>query len=155
MSADGRAGQERADLAPQELAPRLRMAVIRLARRLRQLDVAAEGITISQLSARAVVARRGPLTLGELAEAERVQPPTMTRIVARLEEQGLVGRTTRPTDRRVSLVEATRAGEHLLEASRTRRTAYLIERLGELGEADLAALERAAALIEQLLEDEP
>jgi DNA-binding MarR family transcriptional regulator len=125
--------------------------VIRLARRLRQLDVAAEGVTISQLSALSVVAAQGPLTLGDLAEAERVQPPSMTRIVARLDEQGLVRRTTRPGDRRVSLVEVTDAGLRMLEASRTRRTAYLVERLAGLGPQDRATLDRAAVLLEQLL----
>lgn len=141
-------------LSAGDVAPQLRMAVVRLARRLRQLDEAAEGITVSRLSALAVVAKHGPLTLGALAEAERVQPPTMTRIAARLEEAGLLQRTTQPGDRRVTLVEATERGRRLLVESRSRRTAYLTERLRMVAPSDLIALDRAATLIQEMLEGE-
>lgn len=130
------------------------MAVARLARRMRQLDEAAEGITVSRLSALAMAAKLGPLTLGALAEAERVQPPTMSRIVARLEEDGLLTRTMQPGDRRVTLVEPTAKGRRLLADSRLRRTAYLAERLETLALDDLVTLDRAATLIQQLLEVE-
>src|SRR5881227_2139715 len=94
-----------------ELASRLRLAVTRLARRLRQQ---AEGeATPSQLSALASVERLGPITLGELAAVERVQPPSMTRIVARLEESGYVTRVVDPTDRRVARAGITDAGREL------------------------------------------
>jgi len=119
---------------------------------MRQLDEAADGITAARLSALAVVAKRGPLTLGALAEAEQVQPPTMSRIAARLEEAGLLQRTTQPGDRRVTLVEATDSGRRVLAASRSRRTAYLAERLRTLGPGDLVTLDRAATLIQEMLE---
>lgn len=121
---------------------------------MRQLDEAADGITVARLSALAVVAKRGPLTLGALAEAEKVQPPTMSRIAARLEEDGLLQRTTQASDRRVALVEATERGHRLLATSRSRRTAYLAERLRKLEPADLVTLERAATLIQEMLEGE-
>jgi len=119
---------------------------------MRQLDEVAEGITVARLSALAVVAKRGPLTLGALAEAEQVQPPTMSRIAARLEEDGLLQRTTQPGDRRVTLVEATDRGRQVLADSRSRRTAYLAERLRTLDPADLVTLDRAATLIQEMLE---
>lgn len=138
-----------------DLAPRLRMAVMRLARRMRQLDTAADGITISQLSALFVVDRLGPLALGDLAEAEKVQPPTMTRIAVRLDELGLVTRTPSPEDRRVVLVGVTAAGRRLVAESRRRRTEYLAERLGGLDDDERATLEGAAAILERLVEQGP
>ena len=96
-----------------QLASRLRLAVMRLARVLRQK--AQDPITPSQLSALVSVERDGPVTLGELAALESVQPPTMTRIVAALEEQGLVAREADPADRRVSRLDITAAGRKLLE----------------------------------------
>src|SRR5207248_11562840 len=95
-----------------DLAARLRLAITRLARRLRQQ---AEGeVTPSQLSALSSVERLGPVTLGELAAVERVQPPSMTRIVAGLEEAGLVARKVDERDRRIARVPTTVAGQRLL-----------------------------------------
>jgi DNA-binding MarR family transcriptional regulator len=139
-------------LADAELASRLRLAVMRLARRLRQQ---ADGdVTPSQISALSSVDRLGPLTLGELSAVERVQPPTMTRIVAGLEEQGLASREVDPNDRRVARVSLTVAGRRLLEQSRTRKNAFLASRIRTLPTEDREVLARAAALLERFLETE-
>lgn len=138
------------DEAEAEVAARLRLVVMRLARRLRQqaeLDV-----TASQLSALSSLARKGPLTLGELSAAERVKPPTMTRIVASLEELGLVTRTADPSDRRVARVESSGEGRRFVERSRHRKDAYLAGRVAGLGEADRASVAAAVEALERLLD---
>ena len=132
-----------------ELASHLRIAEMRLSRRLRQQRTS-EGQTASQLSALATLDRSGPLTLGELATAERVQPPSATRIVASLEAEGLVARTAHPTDGRQVLLAVTPLGARLLNADRKRRDAWLAQRLRDLDPADLAALHAAAAVLERL-----
>ncbi|MDP9442757.1 MAG: MarR family transcriptional regulator, partial [Actinomycetota bacterium] len=110
-----------------EFVAALRLGVMRLARRLRQQ---ADGeVTPSLLSALATVERLGPLTLGELAAVERVQPPTVTKLVARLEEMGFVHREADPQDRRVSRVRLAVGGRRYIARSRTRKDAYLAERL--------------------------
>ncbi|CAA9220318.1 MAG: hypothetical protein AVDCRST_MAG10-592 [uncultured Acidimicrobiales bacterium] len=134
-----------------ELASRLRLAVTRLARRLRT-QLPGE-LSPSQLATLSTVERHGPLTLGELSTAERVKPPTMTKIVSCLEEQGLVTRTVDRSDRRVARVEATAAGLRFLDSSRQKKDAYLAERLRTLDTDDRAALERAADVLERLLND--
>src|SRR4051812_14442655 len=113
-----------------ELAARLRLAVIRTARRLRQ--EAGTDLSPSLTAALATIERRGPLTPSGLAEIERVQRPTATRFVARLEEEGLVFRTTDPADGRVSLVSISVTGRTLLKKLRGRKNAYLARRLREL-----------------------
>ncbi len=133
-----------------ELASRLRLAVMRLGRRIR--SQANSDLTPSQTSALSSVERLGPLTLGELSAVEGVRPPTLTKVVAALEEQGLVARHTDPADRRVSVVEATAAGSKLLARSRSRTDAYLARRVASLDEDDREALARAVAVIESLLE---
>ena len=130
------------------LPSQLRLAVMRLARRLRQESVG--DITQSQLSALSIVDRRGPLSLGELADIERVAPPSMTRIAARLEEQGWVVRTVDATDRRVAHLAVTDAGRALLKETRTRRDAYLATRLRGLSAEDREIIERALPLLERL-----
>ena len=139
-------------LADAELASRLRLAVTRLARRLRT-ELPGE-LSPSQLATMATVERLGPLTLGELSAAERVKPPTMTKIVACLEDQGLVSRTVDQSDRRVARVEATAEGRRFLDHSRRQKDAYLAARLRDLDPEDRAALERAAAVLERLMEQE-
>ena len=136
--------------ADSELATRLRLAVTRSARRLRQ--AAGSDLSPSLTAALATVERHGPLTPTELAARERVQRPTVTRIVARLEDAGLVTRAGDPGDRRSSLITVTPAGRALLATARTRKDAFLSERLEMLAPADRATLERAAALLEGLLE---
>ena len=134
------------------LSARLRLAIARTARRLRQ--EAGTELSPSLASALATVERHGPLTPSELAEHERVQRPTATRIVARLEQDGLVDRAGDPTDGRVSLVSATADGRALLRRLRTRKDAYLAKRIRDLDSAEVQTLERAAAVLERLLEDE-
>jgi DNA-binding MarR family transcriptional regulator len=134
-----------------DLPERLRLVVTRLARRLRQQAEAP--ISPTQSSALATIDRRGPLTLGELAEIERVQPPTITAAVGRLEEQGLVDRRRDPEDRRVARAQVTAAGRKLLKETRSRTSAYLERRVAELPARDRATLERAAAVLERLLEE--
>ena len=134
------------------LAARFRLAVTRLARRLRQQS--GEGLTPSQTSALAAIERHAPLTPTELATIERVQRPTATRVLNALTEAGLVEREPDPLDGRITRVRVTDAGAEVLERGRLRKTAYLARRLQRLAPEDLATLERAAELIEDLLEDD-
>ena len=134
------------------LAAHLRLVITRTARRLRQQG--GTDLGPSQLSALASVERHGPLTPSELARIERIQRPTATRIVARLEEVGLVERVPDPRDARSFTVRATAEGRALMKKLRTRKNAYLARRLRELDEADLATLDRAAEILEDLLEGE-
>ena len=131
-----------------QLAAELRLSVTRLARRLRQ--AADMGLSPSLLSALAIVHVHGPLTLGALAELEGVSPPTVTRVVNRLESDDLVERIVDPDDKRVCRVVTTDAGEALLDASRERKTAWLAERLDALDAEQLAHLAAAAVVLEQL-----
>jgi DNA-binding MarR family transcriptional regulator len=134
------------------LAPRLRLAITRMARRLRQ--EAGTDLGPSQVAALATIERYGPLSPSELAERERIKRPTATQVIARLEEAELVDRATDPTDGRVSLVSASPAGRALLRRLRNRKNAYLARRLEALEPEDLATLERAAAVLERILEDD-
>lgn len=132
-----------------ELASELRIAVMRLARRLRQ-ERTDESYTPSQLAALATLERCGPLTPGELAAKERVQPPSMTRTVAALEAAGLVTRASHATDGRQVVLTATEAGSRLLVADRRRRDAWLVRHFGALTPDELDALRRAAPILERL-----
>jgi DNA-binding MarR family transcriptional regulator len=136
-----------------EMTSRLRMVVARLSRRLRQ--EANVGATPSQLAALATVERHGPITLGDLAGHERVRPPTMTRIVAGLEEARLVRRETDAADRRVARLTITPDGARLLARSRTRKDAFLASLLEQLEPGELAAIERAVPVLEALVEQTP
>ncbi|HMI68464.1 MAG TPA: MarR family transcriptional regulator [Solirubrobacteraceae bacterium] len=139
-------------MAQADLAVRLRLAIARTARRLRQ--EAGEELSPSQTAALATIDRHGPLTPSELAVRERIQRPTVTRIIARLEARGLVQRARDPQDGRSSLVALTPAGRELLARGRTRKDAYLARRLRELDAEERATLQRAAAILERLLEEE-
>ena len=141
-----------ADEVDHELASRLRLAVARLHRRLRQS--ADPGLTISQLSALASIERDGAITLGALARIEQVQPPTMTALTGKLEDAGLVTRTIDPTDRRIHRVAVTPAGAKLLARHRTRKNAFLDGRLRKLSENDRATLTRAAGIMESLARED-
>jgi DNA-binding MarR family transcriptional regulator len=134
----------------EELAPRLRWAVTRLARRLRQ--EAGADLGPSQTAALATVERHGPLSPSELAEIERIKRPTATRIVRHLEEAGLVERVKDPEDRRSSILSVTAEGRALLKRVRERKTAYLAKRLAAMDADDRRTLERAAELLEGMLE---
>src|SRR4051795_1558868 len=113
----------RSTSADSDLATRLRLALTRAARRLRQ--EAGSSLSPAQGAALATIDRHGPLTPSELAARERIQRPTATRVLARLEESGLLERAEDPTDRRSSLVTATDAGRALLAAQRERKDAFL------------------------------
>jgi DNA-binding MarR family transcriptional regulator len=134
----------------EELAPRLRWAVTRLARRLRQ--EAGADLGPSQTAALATVERHGPLSPSELAEIERIRRPTVTRIVRHLEQAGLIERVTDPQDGRASILSVTAEGRALLRRLRERKTAYLAKRLAALDAEDRRTLERAAVLLEGMLE---
>ena len=140
----------RSTSAETHLATRLRLAIARSARRLRQ--EAGTDLSPSLTAALSTVEVQGPLTPSELAARERVQRPTVTRVVGRLEELGLVTRAADPGDRRSALISVTPAGRELLAAARTRKDAFLSERLDALAPADRATLERAAELLEGMLE---
>ena len=142
---DAAVGEE---TSSEEVAEKLHSAAIHLLRRLRRQDVAS-GLTAPRLSALSVIVYGGPLTLGALAAAEQVRPPTMTRIVAALEEEGLVERSP-GEDRRVTLVRATEAGSRLLHEGRRRRTAQLAAQLAALPPEDRHTLSRAADLLDGL-----
>lgn len=131
-----------------ELASALRLAVMRLSRRMRQER--SSTLSPTQIATLATLDRHGPMTLGEVAAHERVQPPSMTRVIAMLFKAGLVTRRPHPQDGRQVLAEITDTGCELLEADRRRRDEWLAERLSALTPAELATL-RAAALILDLL----
>lgn len=130
------------------LGSQLRLAVLRLSRRLRQEAVG--DITPSQLSALTAVARHGEVTLGELAAIERIAPPSMTRIAARLEEHGFVERHVDPADRRVARLAASSSGRQLLETIRNRRDAYLASKLQSFTPEERAVIAQAVPLLERL-----
>lgn len=134
-----------------DLATRLRLAIMRTNRRLRQEAGGQLSPTLG--AALGTIARHGPLTPSELAERERVQRPTATRLLARLEEPGYVTRTPDPSDGRSSLVALTPAGAELLEAARNRKDAYIARRLRTLSSEDRATLRRAAEILEQMLDE--
>lgn len=136
----------------ERLADRLHSAGIHLLRRLRRQDDAS-GVTAPHLSALSVLVFGGARTLGELAKAEQVRPPSMTRIVQNLERRGLVERTADPEDRRAVRLHATEAGRRVMEEGRARRVHSLAERLRALDADELACLERAAGLIEGIVRE--
>src|SRR5690349_7230711 len=137
--------------APQ-LASRLRLSVARTARRLRQ--EAGGGLSPTLTAALASIENHGPLTPSELADRERVKRPTATRLIGTLEEQGLVVRASDPTDLRSSLISITPAGRELMRTLRTRKDAYLAQRLRKLSAEERETLDRAADLLERLLEED-
>lgn len=141
--------EERAE----RLADRLHSASIHLLRRLRRQDDTA-GVTAPHLSALSVLVFGGERTLGELAAAEQVRPPSMTRLVRNLEREGLVERLPHPVDRRAIFLRATKAARKVLEEGRARRVHVLAARLRGLDADDLACLERAAELIDGIVRDD-
>ena len=135
-----------------ELAARLRLVLNRLARRLR--SQAPADLSPSRMSALATIEARGRVTLGQLAGCERVTPPNVTRLVAALEERGLVRREADPADRRVAYVSLTAEGTRTVQLARTRKTAYLSERLGKLDEVERAVVREVLPVLERLLEED-
>lgn len=147
MSSRSRQGDLPAPLG--DLATRLHAAAIHLLRRLRAEDPAS-GLSGPRLSALSVVVFGGPTTLGNLARAEQVRPPTMSRLVAGLVRAGLLRCQRDPADRRIQRIQATRRGRALLEAGRARRVERLGRDLARLTPSDLRTLVRAVPLLEQL-----
>lgn len=144
-----------ADTALTDSAARLRMAVVRTARRLRQEAAGVAGpLTPTTAAALATVERHGPLTPSELAEIERVKRPTATRILRSLEQADLVERAPDPEDGRSALVSITAAGRERLRRLRGRKNAYLARRMRELPPGDLETLTRAAEVLERVLEED-
>lgn len=130
-------------------AERLHAAAIRLLRALR-IEDRASGLSGPRISALSVIVYGGPLPMSALAAAEQVQPPTITRLVAELERDGLVERIRDPGDRRVLKVQATAQGRRLLEEGRRRRVARLAAAVAALSAGDRKTLDRAAELIREL-----
>jgi DNA-binding MarR family transcriptional regulator len=133
----------------ERLASALRVSLTRLNRRLRR-QAAGHSLTPTQLATLATVERHPGVTPGELAEHEKMQPPSMTRVIAVLEERGLVERTPHPTDRRQVTVTCTEAGVELLRRERRMKEAWLAQRLKELSPEERAALRAAAPVLEKL-----
>jgi DNA-binding MarR family transcriptional regulator len=131
------------------LAHDLRLAVMRLSRRLRNQRVDTT-VTLTHLAALSTLKQHGPMSPGELAAHERVQPPSMTRVVVALEGMGLVTRTPHPTDGRQVVIGLTGAAEELLATEARAREAWLSERLHELPAEERAVLREAAAIMDKL-----
>ena len=131
---------------------RLRLAIVRLGRRLRQQANA--GVTPSQLSVLATIDRHGPVGLKELAAIEQVKPPSITRIVTALEEEGFVTRVVSDEDRRSARVSLTSDGRQALARVRRQRDAWLAQRLAGLSPDEVDALMRALPALEKLLEEQ-
>jgi DNA-binding MarR family transcriptional regulator len=134
-----------------ELASQLRPALLRLTRlvRFQRVDMS---ITLTQLSALGALAKHGSMSAGELANFERVQPPSMTKVLAHLEERGLVRRDAHPADRRQAIIAITDAGVSLLESERRSRDAWLARRLTTLTPDERALLQRVVPILDKLAE---
>lgn len=131
------------------LASELRVSVMRLTRRLRA-ERSGHTLTLTQISTLATLDVQGPLTPGELAGREHVQPPSMTRVLGVLTQRGLVERAPHPTDGRQHLVSLTAAARDLLREDRRRREAWLSQRLAELSPDERDILRRAVPVIERI-----
>lgn len=137
------------------LAEELRISIARLSRRLRTLRPPAAGeggrpLSLTQFAALAAIERHGSMTPRELADHEKVQPPSMTRVLAHLEEQGLVARSPHPTDGRQVVLHVTEEGAAMLADERRRKEAWLARRLAELPAGEREILRKAAPIIDRL-----
>ncbi len=139
-------------VTPAQLAEQLRAAITRLNRRLRQTRPVGE-LTQNQLSVLASLELAGALTPRELSDAERVQPPTMTKVLAKLEERGLIQRAPHPTDGRQVLLSATPAGRAVLLEQRRVKAEWLTRRLAGLSGPDREVLAQAAEILERIARD--
>jgi DNA-binding MarR family transcriptional regulator len=138
-------------MTPAELAAQLRPALLRLTRLIRNQRVDMS-VTLTQLSALATLRKHGPMSPGELAGIERVQPPSMTKVLALLEDRGLVTRQAHPTDRRQAVIVLAQPGIDLLDSERRSRDAWLSRRLAELTEDELALLLSVVPVLDKLAE---
>ena len=136
--------------SPAVLAQALRPSVMRLARRLRQMRDDSVGLNSNQLSAMAVLLNSGDLLIGELATAEKMQPPSMTRIVNGLEARGFVARRPHPDDRRQCLVTLSDEGRKILLANRRRRDEWLAIRIAQLAPVERQVLREAIEILEKV-----
>lgn len=134
-----------------ELASVLRPSLLRLTRLIRsqRVDVT---VSLTQISAMGTLYKRGPMSAGELAACEKVQPPSMTKVIANLEERGLVRREVHPTDKRQAIITVTPAGVALLESERERRDQWLSQRLAELTDDERALLRSVVPILDKLAE---
>lgn len=134
-----------------ELASLLRPALLRLTRIVRNQRVD-QSVTLTQLSAMGTLYKRGAMSAGDLAACEKVQPPSMTKVLANLEERGLVRREPSPADRRQAIIAITQAGEDLLDSERRSRDAWLSRRLATLTPDERALLLRVVPILDKLAE---
>src|SRR4051794_15660779 len=124
-----------------ELAAVLRPSLLKITRLIRNQRVD-ESITLTQVSAMGTLAKRGPMSAGELAAQERVQPPSMTKVLANLEDRGLIRRETHPSDRRQAILDVTEAGLELLDSERRSRDLWLTQQLARLTPEERALLRK-------------
>jgi DNA-binding MarR family transcriptional regulator len=134
-----------------ELASTLRPALLRLARVIRNQRVDAT-VSLNQLSALGMLRKHGPMSAGELAACERVQPPSMTKILMHLEQRGLVRREAHPTDRRQAIIAISEAGLELLDSERRSRNAWLVGHLAQLTADERAQLREVVPILDKLAE---
>jgi DNA-binding MarR family transcriptional regulator len=132
------------------LSSALRISILRLSRRLRNEREAADDLSANALAVLGTLSRRGAMTIGDLAAAEKVQPPSMTRTVAALKSRGLVERGPHGTDRRVVMVSLTAAAHRVIAESRRRKEAWLNQQLRQLSTEERAVLREAAPILERL-----
>jgi DNA-binding MarR family transcriptional regulator len=132
-----------------ELAAHLRPSLLRLTRVIRNQRVDMS-VTLTQLSAMSTLNTKGPMSAGELANCERVQPPSMTKVLSMLEERGLVRRDAHPGDRRQAIMSITEAGVALLDSERRSRDAWLSQRLAQLTPDERAALRNVVPVLDKL-----
>lgn len=134
-----------------ELAALLRPSLLRLTRLVRNQRVDTS-VTLTQLSAMATLSKHGPMSAGELATCEKVQPPSMTKVLANLEERGLVRRDVHPSDKRQAIIAITDAGVELLDSERRSRDQWLTKRLSALTADERALLQRVVPILDKLAE---
>ena len=134
-----------------ELAAQLRPSLLRLTRIIRNQRVDMS-VSLTQLSAMATLSKRGSMSAGELAACEKVQPPSMTKVLASLESRGLVQRATHPTDRRQVILAITPAGDELLASERRSRDAFLSQRIARLTPEERDLLREVIPLLDKLAE---
>ena len=134
-----------------ELAALLRPSLLRLTRLIRNQRVDMS-VTLTQISAMATLRKRGPMSAGELASCEKVQPPSMTKVLANLEERGLVRRDAHPSDKRQAIISVTDEGHALLESESRARDAWLSQRLASLTPDERALLRDVVPVLDKLAE---
>jgi DNA-binding MarR family transcriptional regulator len=134
-----------------ELAATLRQSLLRVTRILRN-QRADMSVSLTQLSALGTLYKKGPMSAGDLAACERVQPPSMTKVLSSLEEKGLVTRESHPTDKRQVIITLTPAGDELLDSERRQRHAWLSQRLAQLSPDEQATLRDVIPVLDKLAE---